>query len=103
MDEPAAEDDLEELRVAALVEHMTAHMLMSHFLDLAAAFAVVDAAAAAAAIRAIEHDMARGLTQLRDEFIKGPGGNHVLGPVAERLRDTIMTARERMAQAVKPN
>lgn len=94
---------MEELRVQALIEHMTANMLMNHFLDLAAAFAVVDHGKARAALNAIEADMARGLFQLRDEFVKGPGADHMLVPVAKQLRETIKLAREKMAEATKPH
>lgn len=97
------EDKMEEIRTQALIEHMICDMLRRHFLDLAAAFAIVDQSTANETINAIERDMARGLLQLRNEFVKGPGADHMLKPVAATLRETIKLAREKMDEAVKPN
>lgn len=97
------EGDMEELRRRALTEHMIGDMLAMHFLTLVAGFAVTSKSAARDMLHTIEHDTARGLTQLRDEFIKGPGGNDVLVEVATRLRETFMQARQRIEDATNPH
>lgn len=96
------ENAMETLRVELEIERITALRLMNHFLDLAAAYAATDTAAARAAVNAIEADMARALFDMRDKFVEGRA-DHILAPVAQRLRETIQSARKKMAEAAKPH
>jgi hypothetical protein len=53
-----------------MIRQMTVTMLTKYFLDLVAAFAVVDKRAAHDAINAVAQDVSRGLFQLRSELVK---------------------------------
>jgi hypothetical protein len=78
-------------------------MLTKYFLDLAAAFAIVDKRAAHEAINTVAQDVSRGLFQLRSELAKGESADHILVPVASNLREVVNLARERIERATKSN
>ena len=92
-------DEIAELQVQAMVRQMTITILTKHFLDLVAAFAVVDKRAAHNAINAVAQEVPRGLIQLRSKA--GDGADHIIVPVASNLREIVDLAREMIERTTK--
>jgi hypothetical protein len=86
-----------------LIDAVALHLIRGAFIDLAGAFARIDAVAAEAAVSAIAGGLIASVSAYRADARKQSGPDQVADGVGHLIRKTVADAKKQIEAATKPH